>query len=212
MEDRRIQSKSRYLIAFVIGTLIFVAGFALTYGISYAELVRINSLQQDTAYDIFSDKLKYSFFNEDICSVESYNSVSADLGFQGRMIDDMERKFGKTNDRVLFRKKFYTLVELEHFEYIKDRNTKCSSFVNTVLFFYSNTENLKASEEAGRILATVPEDGRSVVIYSFDVDLNSELVTMLKEKYNITSTHMIVVNEGQAVEINSVDDVESRLQ
>src|SRR5438552_9222718 len=48
---------------------------------------------------------------------------------------------------VLKRKQFYTLVELEHFNFIKDRNKNCGDYVNTILFFYSNQPNNSAKSE-----------------------------------------------------------------
>lgn len=209
--ERKVQSKSRYLMAFIIGTLIFVIGFSITYGLSRAELARINNVQQDTAYSIFSDKLKYSFFEGDICSDASYESVSEDLGLQGRIIDDMERKFGKDDDKVLFRKRFYTLVELEHFEYVLQRNERCQDHVNTILFFYSNEGGkLDASERVGKILGVITD--KEVVIYSFDVNLDSDIVGSLKEKYGISDAPLVVVNEGPPINVYSINDVDKELR
>ena len=100
MAIRKIVSPLRYLLAFIIGTLIFIAGFIFVYSISYFEYQRISNIQGDLAYDIFKDKTEYSLFGKDICSDESYRKISQDLGFQGRIIDDLEKKFGKNDERV----------------------------------------------------------------------------------------------------------------
>ena len=110
MNSRKIQSKRRYLKAFIFATAVFVLGFAFSYGVSYIELSRMNHLQQATSYDIFSDKLDYSFFGNDGCDDEDYNKISKSLAIQGKIINDLEKKFGKNDERVIFRKKFYTLI------------------------------------------------------------------------------------------------------
>ena len=130
MVNRKLQSKRRYLKSFVVATLVFILGFAMSYGVSYVELSRINDLQQSINYEIFSDKLDYSLFGEDICSIESYNEISQDLGIQGRIIDDLENRFGKKDRSVLFRKEFYTLALIEHFEFVKERNMQCDDGQN----------------------------------------------------------------------------------
>jgi hypothetical protein len=201
MTNRRLQSKRRYVKAFVIATLVFVLGFAMSYGVSYIELSRINDLQQTINYEIFSDKLDYSLFGEDICSIESYNEISQDLGIQGRIIDDLENRFGKEDRSVLFRKKFYTLALIEHFEFVKERNEMCDDFVNTILFFYSNERaSLQNSEEIGRLLEVIHSRNENVVIYSLDVNLKSSLMNKLVEKYNIKNEGTLIINNNQFIE------------
>ena len=142
MEKRKIQNKQRYLLAFLIGTFIFTSGFIITYSISFWEYKRISNIQGVISYDIFKDKLGYSLFNKNICAQTSLRKISEDLRFQGRIIDDLEGKFGKNDERVLFKKKFYSLIELEHFEFVNDLNKECNSTIPTILFFYSNENKL----------------------------------------------------------------------
>lgn len=200
MEKRKIQSKDRYLLAFLIGTFLFVFIFSLSYALSYFEFQRVSGLQGHIAYEIFEDKLSYSLFNLDICLNENFKKVSQDLGFQGRIIDDLEKKLGKQNRVVLEQKKFYTLIELEHFEFVKSFNQKCGDKMNIILFFYSNEEgDLGKSEEVGRFLSVVHSRNSDLIIYSFDINLDSNLIEKLKEKYGIEVSSTIVINEGEPI-------------
>jgi len=197
MENRKIQSKKRYFVAFLIGTFLFISIFILSYSLSYFEFGRISNLQENIAYKIFEDKLDYSLFNNKICSNESFKKVSEDLGFQGRIIDDLEKKFGKNNRAVLFRKKFYTLIELEHLEFVNLLNEKCGLNINTILFFYSNKKDeLDRSDEVGRLLGTVYNRNPDLVIYSFDIDLDTELISKLKEKFDIEISPTVIINDN----------------
>ena len=201
MRNREFQSKKRYVISFLIGTAVFILVFALTYSISYLEFRRISNLQADLTYNIFEDKLDYSLFDEGVCTDESFDQVSRDLGFQGRIIDDLEKKLGKDNKNVLFRKKFYTLIELEHFEFVKLLNERCNLTVQTILFFYSNSDpNLETSEKAGKLLNVVHSRNENLMIYSFDIDLDSDLIEKLKDKYDIEKSPTLIINEEVKVE------------
>jgi len=213
MKERKIQSKKRYLLAFLIGTAIFILIFSLSYAISYLEFRRISNLQEDLAYDIFEDKLDYSLFDEGICANESFDRISRDLGFQGRIIDDLERKLGKNNENVLFRKKFYTLIELEHFEFVKLLNERCNLEIQTILFFYSNSgPNLELSEEVGKLLDVVHNRNENLMIYSFDIDLGSYLTEKLKEKYMVDKSPTLIINEEVKVENpQNISDIEKHL-
>lgn len=201
MKERGFQSGKRYIVSFLIGTAVFILVFALTYSLSYLEFRRVSDLQVDISYEIFKDKLGYSLFNEPICTNESLGKVSRNLGFQGRIIDDLERKLGKQNEKVLFRKKFYTLIELEHFDFINLLNEKCDRNVQTILFFYSNEEsNIKDSEDAGKLLSVVHSKTENLMIYSFDINLDSDLIEKLKEKYDVERSPTMIINGEFRVE------------
>ncbi len=214
MVERKVQSRKRYFLAFVMGTIAFLLVFALTYGLSYLEYQRISTSQQQTSYAIFEDKLGYTLFEQEVCSEEYFKQISEKLGFQGRIIDDLERKFGKNDKRVLFRKKFYTLVELEHFEFVKIMNKECGFDIQTILFFYSNKpQDIEESERFGEYLSTIYRRNPTLLIYSFDVNLDSTLMEKLKEKYNIVESLTALINEAYKVtEIQNIEDVEKYLE
>ena len=199
-KNRPIQSKKRYLFAFLIGTAIFILVFFLSYYISYLEFQRISTFQVETAYTIFEDKLNYVLFGGDICSEQAFQKISLDLGFQGRIIDDLEQKLGKQDQRVLFRKEFYTLIELEHLEFIKLMKEKCDSKINTILFFYSNDKkDIEDSENLGIVLNSVYNRNPEILIYSFDMNLNSTLIENLKNLYKIDTPNTLIINENASI-------------
>lgn len=213
MERRPFSSKRRYVISFIIGTFIFLMVFGLSYSISYLEFQRVSNLQGVLAYDIFTHKLDYSLFDKGVCDDESFEKVSRDLNFQGRIIDDLEKSLGKDNKDVLFRKKFYTLIELEHFEFVKLLNQRCEFNIQTILFFYSNeNRNLENSEDVGRMLTTVFKRSGNIMIYSFDVNLDSELINELKKKYNIEEPQTLIINDKFTVlSPKNIDEIERHL-
>ena len=172
-------------------------------------------MQGKTAYGIFESKLEYTFFSDDVCSQSSLTDISQQLGFQGAIIDDLEKKLGKDNSRVLFQKKFYTLVELEHLDFILNYNDNCDFTFNTIMFFYSNkagqSEN---SEEAGRLLDALyqkyPENVRT---YSFDVNLDSGIISKLKIKYNISETPTLIINQNNSLfNPQNINELETYLE
>ncbi|MEA3329354.1 MAG: hypothetical protein U9Q06_01285 [Nanoarchaeota archaeon] len=213
MEGRPVKSKRRYVLAFVIGTAIFILIFFLSSWISLIQFQRISGLQERLAYDIFEDKLSYSFFELNQCSDETFEKISKDLGYQGRIIDDLEKKFGKDDPKVLFRKKFYTLVLVEHFEFMREFNEMCNVEVNTIFFFYSNSqEDLGSSEDLGRLLGIVYNRNPNLVIYSFDIDLDSEIINNLKQKYDVEEPLTLIVNEeAKIVDLRDISEIEEYL-
>jgi len=210
MKNRKLDSRKRYLLAFVIGTFVFLFVFSIAYSISYLEFKQISQMQDEMIYEIFKDRLSYSLFDKDICSEEYYANISEAFNFQRDIIDQLETKLGKDNERVLFRKKFYTLAELEHFELIKLLKENCNFDMNFVFFFYSNEpRDIAESEKWGKILTSLFNKNQNLVIYSFDINLESDLIDDLKDKYNVTVSPTIVVNDNNKLEeLRSIEDVE----
>ncbi|MCR4284502.1 MAG: hypothetical protein NUV97_00475 [archaeon] len=214
MEPRKVQSKKRYLWSFIIGTAIFLLGFAITYSVAYLEFQRVSSLQGPLSYKIFEDKLQFSLFNQDICDGTTYSEVSNDLAFQGSIIGELEEKMGKNNENVLFRKQFYTLVLLEHLELVNTINKECGKKINTILFFYSNEkEDLKLSEDVGGILGVLHERHKdNLFIYSLDMNLNSTLIDSLNERYSVSAPMKIILNGKYVFDsLNGLDEIEPLL-
>ena len=210
IENRPLQSKARYFLAFFIGTFIFIFIFILSNSISYLESQRISNFQKDTATNIFEDKLDYSLFGGDICLNENLEKISRDLGFQGKIIDDLENKLGKNDKNVLAQKKFYTLVELEHFEFIQKMNAECDFEKVIILFFYSNLDkDIDNSERVGNLINAVYNRNSDIIVYSFDVNLESELIFKLKSKYNIVASPTLVLgNDVKIYNPKNLEDIE----
>jgi len=214
MKERKVHSKNRYFYAMIIAIIIFILVFSFSYFVSYIEFQRNSNYQNNFAYDIFENKLVLSLFEkEGICSQQSLDRISQDLALRGSIIDNLEKKFGKNNKNVLFQKKFYTLMELEHFEFIKTQSEDCNLDINTIFFFYSNEKSdIDSGETLGNLLSVISSRNKDLIIYSFDINLDSNLIDLLKKEYNINNPSTIVVNE-EIVLINptNIDEIEQYL-
>lgn len=212
IEERPIQNKKRYFFAFVIGTCLFFMFLGTSWFFSNVQYQKITDIQGITAYSIFESKLSYDFFENDICSEDVFQNISGQLAFQGDVINDLEERFGKNDEKVLNRKKLYTVVLLEHFDFINTYNEQCDANINTILFFYSNVLNSEQSITAGKILDSVYYRNQNVMIYSFDIDLNSEVIKNLKEKYGIEGSPVAIVNGQNKIDYPFVaEDIEQYL-
>jgi len=214
MEPRKFKDKKRYLWAAIIAAILFFLIIQASYFISYLEFERVASLQNPTSYEIFEDKLEYSLFGKDVCAEEAFKKISTDLRYQGQLIGQLEEKFGVNNERVIFRKKFYTLIQIEHFEFIKIINEECNQSINSILFFYSNEEaDLDNSETMGNILGPIYQRNKdNLVLYSLDKNLDSDIIRSLKEKYNVGEEPVVIVNEDQHfTKINNINEIEQYL-
>jgi len=209
MEQRDIQSKKRYVVSFFVACLIFLIIFGVSYSLSYFELQRVSYLQDSSAYQIFEDKLIADFFNEDNCNLSLFSKISQDLNFHGRIMDDLEKKFGKGDKDILFRKNFYSLVEVEHFDFVNEFNLRCNASFIPLLFFYSNEPSkVEDSEFVGGLISSISSKNSKVMVYSFDINLESDIVKRLKLKYNITESPTVIVGNNLIFHPRNSDNIE----
>jgi hypothetical protein len=213
MKNRKLDSKRRYLWAFIIGTFLFFLGFYITYLVSQTELRNIGLVQNQLSYGLFEQKLINSFFLQNICEESTFSDLNRYRAIQGGAIDSLEKKYGKDNSIVLERKKFYTLIQIAHLEFLEERIEKCEYSMNVLMFFYSNQpSDAEESSRVGSLLDIVGNRGHNLQIYSFDYFLDSELIELLKEKYNVVDYPLIANLKGERViSPKNINEIESLL-
>jgi hypothetical protein len=200
MKKREFYSKSRYLWAFLIGTMIFILGFYITFLVSQSELSEIGKTQTKLSYGLFEQKLVGSFFSQNICDEEVYKNINEYRSVQIGAIDSLEKRYGVENSLVLEKKKFYTLIQIAHLEFLERRQRECKDETDILFYFYSNKpDDFEESYRVGRLLDVFGSEKENLQIYSFDFHLNSELIHLMKEKYNITEYPLIINPYGKRI-------------
>lgn len=213
MEEKRPVYGKRIVISFIIATIIFSGGFLLGYIITYSKYQSISISQEKIRYQLMDLDLQGKLVASSCSSFDSY-SLSTELDNMGSIIGILEQRFGKTDTKVLEQKKIYSMLEIQHFLLIKDYNKKCNKSIQTILFFYSNSKEFSdQSDKIGYILSSLKVQNKSIMIYSFDYDLNTSLIKLLKRNYNITQSNTVIINEKiKIVKIENIADVQKLIK
>lgn len=202
----------KFIIAFILGTIIFFSVFLFGYSVSYYKLQDTVKAQEDLRYSLLSMQVEEELLGD---SCENFNPFrfSDERIRLGSIISVLEERLGKTNPQVLEQKKTYSVIEAKHFIYIKNHNENCEDKVPIILFFYSNID-LGKDEGArlGYMLTTLNNKRQDIMVYSFDYNLDSSLINLLKEKYKINAPNMLVINEKTPLNVfSTVEDIERLL-
>ena len=213
METHRLDNWGLYLIALLISTVVFIIVLIVASFVSNFESTDLLKNQFENSYSIFKDKYLFSQ-NQLLCQEGSLDQVSKDLFFHGKVISDLEERLGKNNEQVLFQKKFYTLVLLEHLDFVNQINLKCNYSIPTILFFYSNKdETIDKNENVGNLLDHLSNKYSELKVYSFDVNLNDALIESLILRYNVNEVPTVVLGNGTSiVNPTNVDQIETYLR
>lgn len=196
----------KLIIAFILGTIIFALVFLFGYTVSYYKLQDTVKSQEDLRYSLLSMQIEQELLG-DSCENFDAKRFSGERDRLGSILTVLEERLGKTNAQVIEQKKTYSIIEAQHLLYIQNHNRKCADKVPVILFFYSNKEPYK--DEGGRLgymLTTLNNELPEIMVYSFDYDLDSNLIDLLKEKYKINEPNRLVINEKTP--INVFEDIE----
>ena len=195
----------RIILSFVISTILFVSVFLISHWVVISEYQKNIEMQHWLGQQIsFLDSNNLTDCNNYLAD------ISIELDNAGVILGILEEKMGKNNPDVISQKENYSLLELRHLYGIKKYIRYCGKDTTTILFFYSN--NVRYSDDAetkGYILSKIKRDNpKGIMIYSFDYDLGTETVNMLKELYHISRPNIIVINEQVIIaDFNDIDDI-----
>jgi len=188
--ERKI-SWDLYLTAFVISLVIF--GVGIWVGLQIEQEVNsqlMQNIQSTNNKMLLLSNLLLLENDSSFCRyIEKEMSVFDDETYQiGKQIGFMEEKRGIDEDL----KKTYMELEFRDYLLSKKINEKCNSKQNIILYFVSSS-NCSICKAQGEQISAAKEETNTRV-YTFDIDIDSELISSLLQKYNISKTPSIIIN------------------
>ena len=210
MARKRPLYGKRIMLAFLIATIIFITGFLVSYLVSYSKSQSISISQEKIRYNLLNFELERELLS---FSCEGFNPyrLASELDSMGSILGILEERFGKLDKKVIEQKRFYTMLEVQHFLLVDDYNKRCEGNFPILFFFYSNNkEYADRAEEVRFILSSFKNKNSEAMVYSFDYDLvGSSLISILKDNHNVTEPNTVVINGlDKVVDLDNIRDLE----
>ncbi|MFA6035983.1 MAG: hypothetical protein WC759_03425 [Candidatus Micrarchaeia archaeon] len=204
-----------YLVAFVISVLLFTTGILI--GTQLVQTVNaglendLQSLRSRTAELELLMLLKEDNSTE-LCGF--YQGQLQEFDVQttafGQKLDILEKNRGRGDEAVLELKREYMLMEVRDFLLVKKINEGCPQKIDTMLYFYSNT-NCPDCERQGEIGPPLKQEKPDLMIYAFDADLQVSVVNALMHLYSVKEYPALVVNGKTLEGYRSKEEVKNYL-
>ena len=199
---------NRYLIAGFITTIIFIIGILLGLQLSNTNLDDLQNTLQKDLLEMQSLDLEIlvskELNNESICSYIEYrlpNIIKTKV--------ELGRKFDTTNlppDKIKLLQKQYAISLMKYWLFTEVQEKQCKISTPRILFFF--TSNQEASREQGRALDyTVYLSNETISVFAFNVQWDEPLIKLLINKYNVTDTPTIIINETKHDNFQSVESM-----
>ncbi len=196
-------SLSTYLAALFISAVIFAAGIYVGKVMETGNLATLSSGIDSANNKMNSVEMLY-LMGEDspaICPVyrselHNLDAQTEQLGYQISYLEDKG-----TRDPEL--KKSYFMLEASAYLLSQKVMAKCeadyAANYSTVLFFYNNSNCPNCTQQGYELLDVKKRLGESLRVYSFDGGLGSDIVDVLKLKYNVTTYPSIVIDGNRTI-------------
>jgi len=203
----------RIALAALIATFLFTFGLLLGYITKGIISTNSVSLEESVRNDIINLETLYLLEGTFPCNSEILDITSQKLDSLGELITVLEVKKGKHSKDVLELKKLYTVLETRHFLLTNTRKENCGEDYDIFLYFYSNRQECKGEVEKSSFVLTYTRNKYDQVrVYSFDIDLNSEIISALKAEYSIQGCSGVVLNNNPLnFKIENADQIEPLL-
>lgn len=199
--------KSRFLAAFLLTAIVFLLIIITNNYFNEARMNKLNSIYNDIRIDALNAEVQYEIISENPCMALDFDPISNELFDLGGKLTEMETSLGKKNNQVLDLKKYYSILEIRQYLFVKKASEQCNKTAVPILFFYSNEEDCGTCENQGFVLGYVKKSMPNVQIYSFDVNLDSIAVKTLITRHNITNTPSLVIYDKTYDGFNDADKI-----
>ena len=209
-EGRNV-NKLKYVAAFSLACLIFAGGMLGGYYISQGKVNDILNVEREARLQLETLDLEEKLFENAPCINPSL--LSANLDDLGAKLTFLESNYEKNDPRVLELKKPYTLLEVRHYLTLKNMIERCGKQNYTlIMFFYSNSpDRIKESEKQGFVLNYIQKKFTTdkVKIYSFDTDLDMDMIKTLMDVYGIGTVPSMIIDGKLYMGFHDTEELEN---
>lgn len=205
----------RMILVFLFTIIIFSTGLYIGAKNTDTKLGAVDDLSQELRMSTLGIEVEYDLLKENLCEHVDSLFLSEELYGVSQKLGFMENALGVDDERVLRLKSYYFILELKHWLLAKRQVEECQSDLSyntsTILYFYSNEGDCPECEQQGMVLSYLRQKYTGMKVYSFDININSPPLPVLKSIYDITSAPSIVINDDANTGYMSSDDIEEHI-
>ncbi|MEK6963379.1 MAG: hypothetical protein AABX70_03050 [Nanoarchaeota archaeon] len=211
MDLRKKLRTRRYITVFFLTTAIFVLGLVIGGYNTEKKLNSITALQEELKTHTLDVEMQYNLLAQDPCGFVNVTALTDELYDISLKLDYMENVLGSDSSDVIQLKQYYFLLELRHWLFLKKVNKECGRNDTLVLYFYSNQGDCSQCEQQGFILSYLRKIYPNLYVYSFDINLKSNALDIIKRKYKVVKAPFIILNEVPYIGFKAKDELQTLL-
>jgi glutaredoxin len=169
------------ILAFLIAIMIFTFGFLVSDYINDKRFLKIERIRQKLEIQIMGMETQLTHFkdilcpdiNDDILDHELHTVIEEKIQF-------MANNLGKEHPEVIHFKKYYSLLQIQHYQFSKELNQKCDLGLTHIIHLYADLKMCPDCDNQGHVLNQLQKNYKHLRIYSFDYNLKLPALAVIK--------------------------------
>ena len=208
---KRELSVNIYIVALVITVVIFCLGIYVGMVIDESAKANVDTELRTLEQDLYLSRIMLLMEDNttSFCPIysEKLESVNEQRQLIGDRLEYLETVRGVYDEEM---KERYFYLELENYLLMDKMSKECGGEFVPVLFFYER--GAQTSLDQGEILNQLRAAHPEVKVFSFDGNMDTAVVSVLEEKYLVSSYPSVVFNGTRLVGFQSLEQLEKKLQ
>ena len=212
--DRKKFNKDRTVIVLILTIVVFFLGISVGSLFNGHKLDTVAQLSKDFQQKSLALDVEYEILEGEVCSSKDVLSLTDELFDLSEKASYLENAYGYNDPRIISLKSYYFTLEAKHWLLAKKRIERCGLSENstplnysTILYFYSNEDDCPTCDEQGTVLSYLRRKNSNLKVYSFDINYNSSVVSVLKSLYGISIAPSMVLNDEPIIGFRDVDEL-----
>src|SRR3989338_7013341 len=202
----------KYIIAFVITTVIFGTAIFVSNLLNQKKLEDVRSIENRVALDILSSETQFALLEETSCRDIGPGFLSKELGSLGEKLSYAENQTEFNTEDIEYLKRFYFLLEIKDYLLMKRLTKKCSIEPTFILYFYSTKDACEDCERVGYVLTALRDKYPDLRVYSFDYHFDVEAINTLVSIYKVKPDLPALIINGLSYHgFHSVEELEEKI-
>jgi len=198
---RKVISKKRYVIVFIITIFIFFLGLLLGIALEESKIEFIQATNQKQKMDFTSLQLQYSYLDSLTNKSESCAAIQTALKSNLEELDrSLSRVISLREQNTLVSEDYediereYILDNIRYWFFVKQAKEKCKLDVVTVLYFFKENNCEKCGDQ-GMLLSYLKKMlGEKFLVFPLDVEVTEPMLALLSSEYNVTNYPSIIID------------------
>lgn len=178
---------NKYILVFLITLGLFGVIFLASEFLYAQRTGQVKAIEDTINRSILESELQYRLLADATCDMdESSNPLLIDeINRLAERLDLMESQRGTLDPEVVSLKKYYSLLQIRDFLFVRERERLCGIKAPIIVYFYSNTRECGDCKRMGYVLTSLREEYENLHIYAFDYDIGLSVVETLKSIYKL---------------------------
>jgi hypothetical protein len=212
-------NKHSFWQALIVALIIFWSGIIIGIFFEDSRVAEITTFYSNSETSISDfETASDLIFNENMeCSQLNNEAII----FANRIYEEAKKleqydNSNKITDRVIHLHKRYDLLRTILWKKLIENKQQCQEPINTVVYLYKykskDISTISTQETISNYLTEIKNQNPKIILLPIAADMDILSLSILKEKYNITQSPAIIINEQHIIyDLNNINQIQPLL-